>query len=53
MDVITDCMCILWLQAGRIANFRFSCEGAVVWRGYFDGKKDISGARLIVNGGNA
>lgn len=30
-----------------------SCEGAVAWRGHFNGNDDITGARLIVNGGLA
>ncbi|KAG9092038.1 hypothetical protein FS749_016050 [Ceratobasidium sp. UAMH 11750] len=29
------------------------CEGAVIWRGRFNGSEDIKGARLVVNGGNA
>ncbi|CAE6463948.1 unnamed protein product [Rhizoctonia solani] len=29
------------------------CEGAVVWRGHFKGSADITGARLVINGGFA
>ncbi|QRW10069.1 glycoside hydrolase family 35 protein [Ceratobasidium sp. AG-Ba] len=29
------------------------CEGAVIWRGRFDGGKNVTGAKLIINGGNA
>ncbi|CEL57170.1 hypothetical protein RSOLAG1IB_08403 [Rhizoctonia solani AG-1 IB] len=29
------------------------CEGTVIWRGHFNGNSDITGARLVINGGFA
>ncbi|KAG9076577.1 hypothetical protein FRC06_009438, partial [Ceratobasidium sp. 370] len=42
-----ECSGVLIKDAG------YSCEGAVIWRGKFNGSEEVTGARLVVNGGNA